>query len=309
MKDTILITGGAGQIGTELRLALNRVYGTENVIVSDIKEIVCDNRFVNLDILDAEQLELILKKYEVTQIYHLAAVLSAKGESIPLKAWEINMRGLLNIFEKGLKLGVARIFYPSSIAVFGATTPKDNTPQHTVCEPSTVYGISKYAGELWAQYYFDKFQLDVRSVRFPGIISHSTMPGGGTTDYAVDIYHHAAQGKDYTCYLRADTALPMMYMPDAIQAILSVMSAPASELRIRTSYNIHGMSFTPQEVYESIKKYVPDFKISYVPDQRQLIADSWNKSLDDSDARKDWNWSTVYDLDSMTQDMLQKLKA
>lgn len=309
MKDTILITGGAGQIGTELRLALNRVYGTENVIVSDIKEIVCDNRFVNLDILDAEQLELILKKYEVTQIYHLAAVLSAKGESIPLKAWEINMRGLLNIFEKGLKLGVARIFYPSSIAVFGATTPKDSTPQHTVCEPSTVYGISKYAGELWAQYYFDKFQLDVRSVRFPGIISHSTMPGGGTTDYAVDIYHHAAQGKDYTCYLRADTALPMMYMPDAIQAILSVMSAPASELRIRTSYNIHGMSFTPQEVYESIKKYVPDFKISYVPDQRQLIADSWNKSLDDSEARKDWNWSTVYDLDSMTQDMLQKLKA
>lgn len=246
-------------------------------------------------------------RYDVTQIYHLAAILSAVGEKAPLKAWELNMSSLLNVLEVARKFNL-KVFFPSSIAVFGETTPKHLTPQITPMEPSTIYGISKVAGEGWCKYYHDKFGLDIRSVRYPGIIGYQSLPGGGTTDYAVEIFHHAVKGAPYSCFLNTNTRLPMMYMEDAIQASIMVMEAPEENINIRTSYNISGMSFTPKEIALEIKKHIPDFKVSYAPDYRQKIASSWVESIDDSHARSDWNWEPKYNLASLTEDMLTQLK-
>nr|5Z76_A Chain A, Artificial L-threonine 3-dehydrogenase [synthetic construct]5Z76_B Chain B, Artificial L-threonine 3-dehydrogenase [synthetic construct]5Z76_C Chain C, Artificial L-threonine 3-dehydrogenase [synthetic construct]5Z76_D Chain D, Artificial L-threonine 3-dehydrogenase [synthetic construct] len=309
-KEKILIIGACGQIGTELTLALREIYGNENVIASDIREGGRHNSgpFEVLDATDKNALEEVVEKYKITQVYLLAALLSATGEKNPLFAWDLNMNSLLNVLELAKEGKIKKIFWPSSIAVFGPTTPKENTPQYTVMEPSTVYGISKQAGERWCEYYHNKYGVDVRSIRYPGLISWKTPPGGGTTDYAVDIFHKAIEGGKYTCFLSEDTALPMMYMDDAIRATIELMEAPAEQIKIRSSYNLAGMSFTPKEIAAEIKKHIPDFKISYEPDFRQAIADSWPASIDDSVARKDWGWKPEFDLEKMTEDMLKNLK-
>nr|5Z75_A Chain A, Artificial L-threonine 3-dehydrogenase [synthetic construct]5Z75_B Chain B, Artificial L-threonine 3-dehydrogenase [synthetic construct]5Z75_C Chain C, Artificial L-threonine 3-dehydrogenase [synthetic construct]5Z75_D Chain D, Artificial L-threonine 3-dehydrogenase [synthetic construct] len=304
----ILVIGACGQIGTELTVALREIYGNENVVASDIREPNEESGpFEKLDVMDKERLEEIVEKHKITQVYHLAAILSATGEKNPLFAWDLNMNSLLNVLELAREGKIDKIFWPSSIAVFGPTTPKENTPQHTVMDPSTVYGISKLAGERWCEYYHEKYGVDVRSIRYPGLISWKTPPGGGTTDYAVDIFHKALEDGKYTCFLSEDTALPMMYMDDAIRATIELMEAPAENIKIRSSYNLAGMSFTPEEIAEEIKKHIPDFEISYEPDFRQAIADSWPASIDDSVARKDWGWKPEYDLDKMTEDMLKNL--
>jgi len=308
MNTKILITGAGGQVGTELSLALGHKYSNDAIIVSDIKELKTNFKSYLLDITDANRLQEIVSKENITQIYHLAAVLSAKAESIPLKAWYINMTGLLNVLEVAKVNKLEKVFYPSSIAVFGDSTPKICTPQHTINEPTTVYGISKYTGELWAQYYHQKYGLDVRGLRYPGIISYKTTPGGGTTDYAVDIFIHAIQGIQYTCYLDSNTVLPMMYMPDVIQATLQLMNVNATSITVRTAYNINGMTFTPAELHHSICKIKPNFEIHYQPDYRQKIAASWNHSLDDTKAKHDWGWTPHYDIDMMCTDMLAKLE-
>ena len=310
-KPSILVTGAGGQIGQVLCSALAKHYGSDAILATDIRAIEgLDMTSHKLDILDDQAIAKILSVFPIKQIYHLAAILSAKGEQNPQKAWKVNMDGLLNILEAGRHFNVEKIFYPSSIAVFGPLSLSADLPivqQHALLDPHTVYGISKSAGELWAQYYYNHFGLDVRSLRYPGIISHQTEPGGGTTDYAVDIYHAAVKGETFRCFLKPDTSLPMIYMEDAIRATLELMSAPAESIRIRTSYNLAGMSFAPSEVYASIKKHKGDFKIEYHPDFRQQIAESWPDRIDDAAAKRDWAWSPAYDLDKMTADMLLNL--
>ena len=303
-KTSILVTGASGQIGAVLTETLRQQFGESNVIASDIQPPThLDPNFEKLDILDRKSLERIVKKHKITHIYHLAAILSAKGEKQPMLAWNINMNGLFNVLKTATDIN-AKVFFPSSIAVFGSRTPKDHTPQFTVQEPSSVYGISKVAGESWCQYYHQHFGLDVRSIRYPGIISYQTLPGGGTTDYAVDIFHSAVKGLPYECFLSSGARLPMMYMPDAIRATLQIMEAPAESIKIRTSYNLASMSFTPAEIAAEIQKHRPGFQVSYQPDYREEIAASWPSSIDDSAARQDWGWKPEYNLAEMTKDML-----
>lgn len=308
-KENILLTGAGGQIGTALSNTLRKIYGEDHVIGSDIqRNPKNEGRFVMLDILNTQRIAEVIDDFKITQIYHLAAILSANGEWMPRKTWNINLNAYLDLLEMAKEKKIKKIFFPSTIAVFGNTTPRKATPQHTALEPSTVYGMSKIAGELWSQYYFDKYGLDIRSVRYPGIISYETLPGGGTTDYAVEIFYKALQEGKYECFLKEDTYLPMLYMPDAIKGTLQLMEAPADQLSIRTSYNLSAMSFSPKELAAEIKKNIPNFEISYQPDFRQAIADTWSQSIDDSQARKDWNWKPEFDLASMTKDMLTKLK-
>lgn len=307
-QEKILVTGATGQIGTVLTEALRVAYGADNVIATDIKK--PDKHtgiFEMLDIVNVQRITEVIGDYKITTIYHLAAILSASGEWNPAKTWNVNLNGFLSILELARNEQLQKIFFPSTIAVFGNTTPRTNTPQHTSMIPATVYGISKTAGELWSNYYFHRYGLDIRSVRYPGIISYQSMPGGGTTDYAVDIFHHAIKHGHYTCFLEADTRLPMMYMDDAINATLQLMAAPKEKIRIRTSYNLAAMSFTPAELAEEIKKHIPGFKIAYEPDHRQEIAASWTESIDDAEARKDWGWQHAYNLESMTSEMLNQL--
>ncbi|MEZ4920444.1 MAG: NAD-dependent epimerase/dehydratase family protein [Saprospiraceae bacterium] len=307
-KTSVLIIGAGGQIGSVLTEALRAVHGSDQVVATDLRELPAqDGPTATLDALDREALGALVDQYQTTQIYHLAAILSATGEKDPMWAWDINMRSLFNVLEVAREKALDKVYYPSSIAVFGREALSENTPQHGVLIPETVYGISKVAGENWANYYFRRYGVDVRSVRYPGIIGYQSMPGGGTTDYAVDIYHHAAQGKPFTCFLSENTRLPMLYMDDAIRGTIELMEAPAEKIKIRTSYNLAGMSFTPAEIAASIQKELPDFQISYEPDFRQAIADSWPGSIDDSHARADWGWKPAFDLDAMTRDMLAHL--
>jgi nucleoside-diphosphate-sugar epimerase len=308
-EEKILITGAVGQIGTVLTEALRNAYGQDNVLATDIKK--PDHHtglFEMLDILNVQRIHELVEDYKITTIYHLAAILSASGEWNPQKTWNVNMNGLHSILELGRSTGIQKIFFPSTIAVFGTTTPRMDTPQHTVMTPSTVYGISKAAGELWCNYYHQRYGLDVRSVRYPGIISYQSMPGGGTTDYAVDIFHHAIKEGTYECFLEADTRLPMMYMDDAIRATLELMAAPVESIKVRTSYNLAAISFTPAELAAEIKMHLPEFTISYKPDHRQAIASTWTENIDDHEARTDWGWKPHYDLSSMTEVMLNELQ-
>lgn len=312
MKDRILVTGALGQIGTELTLALRKIYGNDHVITTDIREAtnpeLSAGKHEILNVTDLRTLNELIQKHNITQIYHLAAILSASGERNPMAAWNINMDGLLNVVEACVTHKVKKLFWPSSIAVFGTTTPKHHTPQHTITEPSTVYGISKLSGEGWCKYYFEKEGLDVRSIRYPGLISYKSKPGGGTTDYAVEIYYEALAKARYECFLNKGTYLPMMYMPDALRATIELMEAPAEKISVRTSYNVAGISFSPEEIAAAIKKEIPEFEISYTPDFRQQIAESWPSSIDDTVAQNDWNWKPEYNLESMTKDMLLHLK-
>ncbi len=311
-SETILVIGASGQIGTDLVLKLREIYGSSNVIATDLKtpvyEVYEGGPFEVLDVLDKEKVHKIVKHYKVTQVYLLAALLSATAEQNPKFGWNLNMSGLFNVLSLGSEQLVKKIFWPSSIAVFGPTSPKQNCPQHTITEPTTVYGISKLAGEGWCTYFHKKYGVDVRSVRYPGLISHKSQPGGGTTDYAVHIFHHAIKRKAYKCYLEKDTYLPMMYMDDAIQATIQIMQVPSEKVLIRSSYNIASLSFSPEEIYHQIKKQYPDFKISYKPDHRQEYADSWPASIDDSYAKQHWNWDPKYNLEKTTQRMLKQLK-
>ena len=311
-QEKILIIGACGQIGVELTLALRKVYGTDNVIATDIREahplLKDQGPYAILNAMDAAATHALVKKEGITQIYLLAALLSATGEKDPHKAWAINMQSLLQTLELGVQEKLTKIYWPSSIAVFGPTTPTDHTPQQTIVEPRTVYGISKYAGELWCQYYNQRWGLDVRSLRYPGLISWKSEPGGGTTDYAVEIYHEALKHKKYTSFLSENTYLPMMYMDDAIRGTIELMEAPAEQMKTRMAYNLSAMSFSPKEIAAAIQKHIPDFTIDYKPDFRQAIADGWPKSIDDTDARNHWGWKNDFDLDKMTADMLMHLK-
>lgn len=308
--EKILVIGANGQLGTALTKALQDKFGSSNVIASDINTPLRSviGIFEKLDVLDINRLRAVVQKYKVTQIYHLAAILSAKGEQNPQGTWDINMKGLWNVLEVSREENINRVYFPSSIAAFGPQTPKENTPQFTVMHPTTIYGITKQAGEQLCEYYFRRYGLDVRSLRYPGIISYETLPGGGTTDYAVDIYFKAAQGEDYECFLSENTRLPMIYMADAINATLELMSAPKENISIRYSYNLQGMSFSPIELATEIQKHIPNFKVTYKPDARQEIADSWINSMDDTTARQDWGWQPKYDISTMTEDMLLNLK-
>ncbi len=308
MSEKILIIGAAGQIGTELTEALITKHGKENIITSDIKPSSFDAsiQFEHIDATDAEQIVACVNKYGVTTIYLMAAMLSATGERIPMKAWDLNMTSLLHVLELAKEGIIKKIFWPSSIAVFGGTTPKELTNQITVTEPTTVYGISKLAGERWCEYYKKRYNVDVRSLRYPGIISWQTEPGGGTTDYAVAMFHEAVKHKSYTCYLEADTELPMMYMNDAIKATLDLMDAAVENLST-TSYNLASFSFTPDQLFNAVKKHIPEFELTYEVDFRQSIADSWPKSIDDSVARNDWNWSPSFDFEAMVKEMVMQL--
>lgn len=310
-SDKILLLGSCGQIGVELTLALRTQYGNDAVIATDIKEehslLKGTGPFYQVDVMDINAVLALVKKEQITQIYLLAALLSATGEKMPLKAWDINMTSLLQVLEMSVQEKIAKVYWPSSIAVFGSTTPKQATPQKTIVEPETVYGISKYAGENWCQYYAKRYGLDVRSIRYPGLISWKSLPGGGTTDYAVDIYLQALAQKKYTCFLSEHTYLPMMYMDDAIRATIELMEAPAERLSTRLAYNISAMSFSPKEIAASIQKHIPDFSIDYAPDFRQQIADGWPQSIDDRLAQEDWNWKAAFDLEKMTATMLENL--
>lgn len=311
MSEKILIIGANGQIGVELTLALRTKFGQNNVIASDIRDVnplIADGPFMILDVMDADAVRKVVQEEHITQIYLLAAILSATGEKNPLWAWDINMNSLLSILDICVQEKVNKLYWPSSIAVFGPTTPMDHTPQKTVLEPTTVYGISKYAGELWCQYYNNKYGLDVRSIRYPGLISWKSAPGGGTTDYAIDIYIEAIKNGKFTCFLSENTYLPMMYMDDAIRATIELMDAPKESLKNKLAYNLGGISFSPKEIAESIKKHIPNFEIDYAPDFRQAIADSWPNSIDDSEATKDWGWKHQYDLETMTATMIENLK-
>ena len=311
MKKRILIIGASGQIGTELTAFLRKRYGKHKVIASDIVEgdaaMLKDGPFEILDAMDFDAVQDVVIRHEITDVYLMAAMLSATAEKFPMKAWNLNMNSLFNVLNLARDKKIDKIFWPSSIAVFGPTTPRNNTPQRTIMEPSTVYGISKQTGERWCEYYHKRFGVDVRSIRYPGLISYTTPPGGGTTDYAVDIYYKALKHKKYVCFLNAETTLPMMYMPDAIEATVNIMEAPESSIKIRSAYNLAAFSFNPEEIAASIKKHIPEFTISYEPDFRQAIADSWPQTINDDDARKDWGWKHSYSLEQMTQDMLENL--
>lgn len=309
-SEKILVIGAGGQLGSELTQGLWNLYGKENVIASDIKSpqgILTEGPFEILDALSQKQLFNFVQKNNITQIYHLAAVLSATGEKNPKFAWHLNMDSLIHVLDAAVEFKVNKVYWPSSIAVFGPGTPRDNTPQDTVMDPSTIYGISKLAGERWCDWYHRKHGVDVRSLRYPGLIGYKTQPGGGTTDYAVDIYFKALSDKRYECFLKKDTYLPMMYMDDAVKATLDLMEAPSEKITVRSSYNVSAMSFSPEEIAASIKKHIPEFTITYQPDFRQSIADSWPKSIDDSKARKDWGWQPAFDLGKMTKEILENL--
>lgn len=311
MDTKILIIGACGQIGTELTQKLRTIYGTDNVIASDIRklntDVVNSGPFEVVNALDFNQIEHLVEKHNITDVYLMAALLSATAEKNPAFAWDLNMNSLFHVLNLAKAGKIKKIFWPSSIAVFGPTTPKENTPQYTVMEPSTVYGISKQSGERWCEYYHNIFGVDVRSIRYPGLISWSSPPGGGTTDYAVDIYHKALSDKTYECFLSSETKMPMMYMDDAINATIQIMQAPVEQIKIRSSYNLAAISFTPTEIAAEIKKHIPEFTITYNPDFRQKIADSWPASIDDSSAREDWGWKHKFDMDTMTTDMLEHL--
>tara|TARA_B110000967_G_scaffold166843_1_gene175080 strand:+ start:1531 stop:2475 length:945 start_codon:yes stop_codon:yes gene_type:complete len=312
MNTVILVLGASGQIGTELTQKLRLLYGNNNVIASDIREgnteLMSSGSFEIIDATDKATILKIIQKYKVTQVYLLAAMLSATAEKMPQKAWNLNMNSLLAVLDLAKDKHIEKVYWPSSIAVFGPTTPKENTPQKTVMEPSTVYGISKVSGEFWCNYYYEKFGVDVRSLRYPGVISWKIKPGGGTTDYAVDIFFKALEDKKYECFISENTHLPMMYMEDALNATIQLMQADSKDVKIRNGYNLAAISFTPKEMASEIKKHIPDFEITYKPDFRQEIADSWPNSIDDSQARKDWNWQHKFDLKAMTEDILKSLK-
>lgn len=305
----ILIVGACGQLGSVLTEKLQDKYGIENIIASDLRPNPSFNGcFEVLDATDFDALKEIVSKFEITQIYHLAAILSANGEKAPLNTWDINMKSLFNVLEVSRLTNIDKVFFPSSIAVFGNDAPKIQTSQDYVLAPSTVYGISKVAGENWAKYYFEKYGLDIRSIRYPGVIGYQSLPGGGTTDYAIDIFHKAVKNETFECFLESTAVLPMIYMDDTIRATIELMEAPKENISIRTSYNLSGMSFSPEELAKSIQKVYPDFKIEYKPDFRQKIAESWPSSIDDSAARADWNWKPQFDIDAMTQIMIEQLK-
>ena len=312
MKDVALVIGSSGQIGTELVIELRKIYGNNNVIASDIRlsseQVMQSGPFEELDILNESRLREIVKKHKITQVYLLAALLSATAEKDIEFGWKLNIRShshVLDLAKDGL---IKKIFWPSSIAVFGPTTPKENTPQYTIMEPNTVYGISKQAGERWNEYYFNKFGVDIRSLRYPGLVGWRAKAGGGTTDYAVNIFHQAIKNEQYESFLSENTGLPMMYMPDAIRATIELMEAPFERVKIRSSYNLAGISFTPKEIAAEVSKHIPNFEMSYNPDFRQKIADSWPSSIDDSHAQKDWGWKLEYDLEKLTSDIMKNLK-
>jgi len=312
-KEKILIIGASGQLGTELVEALRNIYGASSVVASDIRK--SDNPvfetgpFETLDILDLAKWKDILQRHQPTQVYHLAALLSATAEQNPEFAWKLNMQGLFHVLDAAREEGssIGRVYWPSSIAAFGPNTPRFDTPQYGPMDPTTVYGISKYAGELYIQYYFQRYGVDTRSLRYPGLIGHKSDPGGGTTDYAVGIYHDALKGEVHDCFLKEGTILPMLYMPDAVKATLDVMHADPGKIKMRMSYNLAGMSFAPEEIADSIKEHIPDFQIAYNPDYRQAIADTWPAVIDDSLAREHWGWKPEYDLAAMTKDMLENI--
>lgn len=312
VKEKILVIGACGQIGVELTLELRRIYGGSNVVASDLREendlLKGTGPYVSLDVMNKEMLHVQVIRQNITQVYLLAAILSATGEKNPNLAWNLNMQSLLNVLEIAKEENLHKVYWPSSIAVFGPTSPKKNCPQQTIIEPITVYGISKYAGEFWCNYYNHRYGLDVRSLRYPGLISYKSQPGGGTTDYAVEIFYDALEEKKYKCFLKEDTYLPMMYMPDAIRATIELMEADAKNISVRTSYNISGMSFSPKEIAAEIKKHIPDFVIQYKPDYRQTIAESWPQSIDDHIAKNDWKWEPAYSLGNMTEEMLKNIK-
>jgi nucleoside-diphosphate-sugar epimerase len=311
VKDRILVIGASGQIGVELTLALRKIYGNANVVASDLREendlLKGTGPYVSLDVMNKEMLHVQVIRQNITQIYLLAAILSATGEKNPPLAWSLNMTSLLNVLDIAKEEKLHKVYWPSSIAVFGPTSPKTNCPQKTIIEPTTVYGISKFAGEFWCNYFHHRYGVDVRSLRYPGLISYKSAPGGGTTDYAVEIFHEALEEKKYTCFLTEDTYLPMMYMPDAIRATIELMEAPAENIHVRTSYNISGMSFSPKEIAACVNRHIPDFIMDYKPDYRQAIADSWPQSIDDSVAQQEWHWKPEYDLEKMSADMFANL--
>ena len=308
----IIVIGACGQIGIELVIELRKKYGVTDVFATDIKDecpaLIANGPYKKMDIIDREDIREFIISNSIQEVYLLAALLSATAERKPDFAWKLNMEGLFTILDLAKEGFVKKIFWPSSIAVFGPTTPLDNTPQYTVMEPSTVYGISKQAGERWCEYYFNRFNVDVRSLRYPGLISYKSLPGGGTTDYAVDIFYKAIEGVPFTCFLSENTALPMMFMDDAIKATIDLMDAPTEKVKIRSSYNLGGISFTPKELAEEIRKELPNFKINYEPDFRQAIADSWPNSIDETHAQNDWNWKHTYDLKAIVKTMLDKVK-
>jgi len=310
-KEKILVIGASGQIGVELTLALRKIYGNANVVASDLREendlLKGTGPYVSLDIMNKEMLHVQVIRQNITQIYLLAAILSATGEKNPNLAWNLNMQGLLHVLDIAKEEHLHKVYWPSSIAVFGPTSPKINCPQQTIIEPTTVYGISKYAGEFWCHYYHQRYGVDVRSIRYPGLISYKSAPGGGTTDYAIEIFHEALEEKKYECFLAKDTYLPMMYMPDAIRGTIELMEAPVEKISVRTSYNLSSMSFSPEQLAAEIKNFIPDFSITYNPDYRQAIANSWPQSIDDSTARNDWGWKPEFDLKKMTVDMMENL--
>ncbi len=308
----ILITGASGQIGSDLTLELRRLFGNEHVIASDIKsgtqEIMQGGPFETVDVMDKKRIVEVVDKYQITDIYHLAAILSGNAEKNPKWAWDINMTSLFNVLDIGKEKGIKKIFWPSSMGAFGISTPAIDTPQLTIMEPSTVYGISKLAGERWCEYYFNKYGLDVRSLRYPGLISWKTEAGGGTTDYAVEIFYDTLKCGKYECFLSEDIALPMMYMDDAVNATIRLMETDAKNVKVRSSYNLGGISFTPKELADEIKKYIPELEVTYKPDFRQEIAESWPRSISDEAAQKDWGWKHEYDLGKMTKVMIENIR-
>jgi len=308
--DNILVIGACGQLGSELTLALRKIYGEDHVIAADKNDEIPQIKggpFEQLDVMDMNRVKEVIGKYKIDEVYHLVALLSATAEASPRFAWELNMGSLVNILDLAREGYFKRVYWPSSIAVFGPSTPKKNTPQDTIMDPTTIYGISKQAGERWCDYYFHKHGVDVRSLRYPGLIGYKSQPGGGTTDYAVDIYFKAKAGTDFSCFLKKDTALPMMYMDDAVRGTIELMQAPYEQIRVRSSYNLSAMSFSPAQIYQSIKQHYPDFKISYTPDFRQEIAESWPMSIDDALAREDWGWAHKFGLDEMTEVILDNI--
>ena len=311
MQKSILILGACGQIGTELTLALRELYGNEQVVASDIREgtdsLMNSGPFELLDATNYEAIEDVIMYHEIEEVYLMAAMLSATAEKFPERAWNLNMNSLFNVLNLAKERKIEKVFWPSSIAVFGPNTPKDNTPQSTIMEPSTVYGISKQSGERWCSYYYHKFGVDVRSVRYPGLISWKTLPGGGTTDYAIEIYHEALEKGSYTCFLNEDVKLPMMFMDDAIRATIKLMDCNPEKISVRSSYNLAAMSFSPADISASIKKHIPNFKVSYSPDFRQSIAETWPSSIDDSKAKEDWGWESKFNLENTTVEMLKHL--